>query len=185
MAINVFPAASSGISVADGNAAGWGATAGIPTWNLLQTWTLGGVNTFTFSGLSGYKSYKIITPLMSCGGSSTLQMRINGDSAFNYSMGYHGGNTSGFNSPGQAQFNIFNSSGTPFQFVANINQANSSGNKSVDIDYLGQGGEAALKLWGSYGTTSAVNSITIFNANNNNFSASNASANLVHLYGGN
>jgi hypothetical protein len=57
MGIAVFPAPSSGISVADGTSAGW--SSGEPSWELITSSTSTGA-TVTFSSISGYRYLRLL-----------------------------------------------------------------------------------------------------------------------------
>lgn len=152
-------------------------------WTLISTWTLGGTSSFTWSSLSGYKTYKIVTPSMYIGGASSVGIRINSDTNNNYVASAADATQNNFNNN---TFFILSNPGnnTSFHFNLEINQANLAGNKSINAQYGDVNGRA-YKVDGSYATNAAINSITIMNANSVSFSASNGSANLVHLYGAN
>ena len=84
MGISVFPAPSSGITVADGNAAGWGSDAWVELANVSQ---VVGTTSYSFTGLSGYRKLKLRVlggfEVQSTGG--IVKLVFNGDSGGNYS----------------------------------------------------------------------------------------------------
>jgi hypothetical protein len=153
-------------------------------WTLLGTWTLGGVGTFTFSGLSGYKTYQIVAPSMVyTGTASNLRFRVNGDTASNYSS-YALTHNGVYVELGATNFGMANPSSNAFSFGFTISQTNTSGNKSIVGSYA-DNAQQVFQFEGSYATTTPVSSITVFQGGGGTFTASNASANLVHIYGAN
>ena len=70
------------------------ATASVPNWQLLQTATPSAVAAVTFSGLSGYAKYRIVTTnltVVTCVANPTFT--LNGDSGTNYSRVGVGGSS--------------------------------------------------------------------------------------------
>jgi hypothetical protein len=153
-------------------------------YTLLGTWTVGGVGTFTFSGLSGYKTYKIVAPSMVyTGTASNLRFRVNGDSATVYSS-YGQSYNAAMLELAATNYGMQNPGANAFSFGFEIAQTNTSGNKSITGQYADNSGQMVM-YWGTYSSTSAVSSITVFQGGGGTFTASNASANLVHIYGAN
>ena len=67
----------------------------VPNWQLVTSSAPSGVSTVTFSGLSGYAKYRVITANLTgtAGTAPTTTMTLNGDSSTNYST--HGSFWSG------------------------------------------------------------------------------------------
>lgn len=185
MGLSVFPAPASGPTLSEINNSISTLSPSPNNWTLLGTWTLGGVSTFTFSGLTGYKTYKIVTPPMLFASlASNTRIRVNGDTGNNYAVLGNGPNGA-FNDLGSNNYGLANpGTNTALAFVFTISEANTAGNKSISAFY-GDNANNVFDFGGSYATTSTVNSITIFNGAGGVFSAANASANLVHIYGAN
>lgn len=61
-----------------------------PNWTLLSTFTGGGSSTVTFSGLSGYKRYRLVAHGIQNSSASVYEfyVRINGVTAYEYSTMY-------------------------------------------------------------------------------------------------
>jgi hypothetical protein len=87
MGVSVFPAPSTGITVSDGNAAGWGSTGG-PTWTAISTPSVSGVSSFNFN-LSGYKYYKLVFSNLGLSGNSSLIFTFNNTTTNIYSYGHY------------------------------------------------------------------------------------------------
>lgn len=185
MGQSVFPAPSSGISVADGNAAGWGAST--EKWTLLTRTTTSSTNP-TFSGLSGYKKYRLVSGGVYAGSSAayTPKIYLNGDSS---------GNKYSWQSYGAAAYNTYGWQGTfdggdqqnwiqvsPLSLSSGVNwgnsfdiiidNANSSGGKVVtsEVNAYSNGYPARyhLTVRGTYNTTSPLSSIALVCNNTNN-----------------
>jgi hypothetical protein len=83
MGVSVFPAASGGASVAEGNAAGWGSNAWI---QLAAVNAVVGTTNYSFTGLSGYRKLRFgVTGIETSGSGGTARLVFNGDSGSNYS----------------------------------------------------------------------------------------------------
>ena len=50
-------------------------------WQLITSQAMNGLNTYTFSSLSGYKTYWLVGKAMITGTAEVIQVRINGDSS--------------------------------------------------------------------------------------------------------
>lgn len=161
--------------------------ASVPNWQLVTSSTPTGVSTVTFSGLSGYSMYRIMSPnctLTTAGGS---YITLNGDSGANYN---------------DIGTRLIYSSSTIYNLAANIgatyiNCASPSGNNGTALSFQFDI-ENALTLcpkqytgWatpnyrdgytdvrGMYATTALLTSITIK-------SASTISAGSIYLLGAN
>jgi hypothetical protein len=82
MAVSSLVPASAGITVADGNAAGWGSNA----WVQLGTANSAtGTVTYTFTGLSGYRKLRLgVTGVESAGTGGIVRLIFNSDTGSNY-----------------------------------------------------------------------------------------------------
>lgn len=68
-------------------------------WQLVASQAMNGLSTYTFSGLSGYKTYWMVGKALTSGTSEVIQIRVNGDtSGGSYAnMFSSDGNGGGFN----------------------------------------------------------------------------------------
>lgn len=186
-------AASAGVTVAAitsaGNSAGWGTTGG-ETWTAISTVnTVGGVNyTYTFSSLSGYKTYRLVFSGCGASGDQTFYFRINGVGGYHWMIRNQQANTaSTYGSRGDS---IVPLNPTASQTTNRINgyidfpQANLIGMKAFQGELHSLNSSfTQSNRWSVLGNidsaTAAITSIE-FTANNNPFSVGSAT-----LYGGN
>ena len=156
------------------------------SWNLLASTTPNNtVSTYTYSGLSGYKQYKIVARIRPASGDTPI-IRINGNTGFTYSSwggGFNSANTwSPTSSIQQGSLFINNAaatvSGDSDMFVFTINDV--ADFKDAESSYSNSTSRAytmnhIVELTGS------ITSITVAYA-----SASNINTNgKIALYGGN
>jgi len=83
MAVSSLVPAAAGITVADGNTAGWGRNT--DNWTLLGRQTTGAAS-HNFTSLGGYKKIRINMARMELTSNTAFRMQINGDTAGNYSQ---------------------------------------------------------------------------------------------------
>lgn len=158
-----------------GNTAGWGSTGG-ETWTVISTPTIANSGTTTFSGLSGYKYYKIEFDV-TLNGSSQIQVRINGNSTGNYdSYGQAGSSNSSSNA--QSQWSLGFSSTNHVGYIIS-NNANVTGVKCWQWAMGNQGQGFYTGVAGHRTITDPITSIQVFS------SSFNFSNNGITLYGGN
>ena len=162
-------------------------------WTLLGTVTPNNTaNSVTFSGLSGYRTYKIVSADINitgqCGG---IFLRINGDATSqNYSsQGLSLGNNNSW-SPvtGVGDYYTlssgFGSSSGSFSGVAYIYSASSTGQKDISSSFSfnadsSSGGRSGAT--GSWPGTATVNSLTLLNIYAGTFGGGKS----IYLYGAN
>ena len=203
-------AASAGLTNASitsaGNAAGWGATgptttqiaAAVPTLAQINTsvannapspnnWTVitstntnNTANTYTFSSLSGYRSYKIIYSGNHQTSASQLCLRFNGDTSAIYNTGYFGyiGGATGsadFSNdkmplgPTMAQTGTYNS------IEAIIDNVTLGCYKPVKAWIIGTsaGSNVSINFNGMWRSTATITSITFFTGSSVNLTNGN------------
>jgi len=186
MGSSVFPAPAAGISVADGNAAGWGATAtGDTTWTLISTQTgNSSTNIMDFTSLSGYKKYRLVGAVITNSTNQPGIVKVNNDTNAIYN--WHGVQTSSStnsNLNGRAfttfePFGYFSANNGSFQLT--IEQANLSGVKPVfGSSTFYDGAEYSRTFTGEIRLLSAITSIRFYTG------AGVISGGSVSLYGGN
>lgn len=148
----------------------------VPNWTLVTSSTPSGVATVTFSGLSGYAKYRIVIPGITLASASNLNVRLNADSAANYSHGFSGStNTSTFfgtSSIGSTNFTIGNAqvTATVIGLTLEIDNCLVLVPKTANgTMFNGSGG--TCKFDGAYQTTSLITSITVTNTATANFTA--------------
>jgi hypothetical protein len=187
MGSSVFPAPASGPTLAEINNSVATYAPSPNNWTLISTYTLNATaNTFTFSGLTGYKTYKVVAaPARFSGTGGTIGVRLNSDTNYNYQVAAINGSQN--YTLEILDYWILNNPGSSvFMLNFEIANANNSGNKTISGFYGDQSTSGSNKLFqGTYSSTSPLSSITIFNANAGNFTFANSTANLVHLYGAN
>lgn len=200
MGSTVFPAPASGITVAEGTAAGWG-NAG-ETWTLLDRQTIDAYG-FTYNGLSGYKKYKLRVFGMAAYSNPYLYpyIHLNGNTEYKYSN-YITGN--GTNSSTPFGITSVGTSGLPLSYGALtiyqsvyadiiIDNANSTtAAKTVSgklITYTSSYGITTFNNHGSWNSTSAVTTIKLGLTNNSSADSGycffNGSSSYIEFYGGN
>jgi hypothetical protein len=192
MGSTVFPAAASGPSLAEittaitTNAAPASVTnSSIATqvannapspnaWTLVATSAQLNYNTgsVTFSGLSGYKTYKIVIPYLTLSGSTdSLGLRINSDSSADiYGRSGWSLYNNGINSQSGASTYFYisglNSNGSIFNTNIVIKNASISSPKEIEAVASSNFTYGQFyKMDGLYNSTSAVNSLTVFCTN--------------------
>lgn len=183
MAVSSLVPASAGATVAEGNAAGWGA-ADIK-WTHISTTTPSG-STYSFSGLSGYKKYRIVCSSIKCSAGSVIGFRINNNSSSIYDrFGIGGGNGSPWYVTSQEttyHYSGYNagtgSSGMSCEYT--IDAADLTGIKTID-GYLimFDGGQYGANMKSIVNQTSAVTSIQLISL------ASSFASGTISLFGGN
>lgn len=167
---------------------GWGnklADAGAMT--AIATSTPSGVSTITFSSIpSTYDDLFVVTYGFSTTASSTLRMRVNSDTGTNYSdTSLVGDGDSATSSRSTSAAHLFCSGlRTATPAISNVhinNYANTSNYKTTIIrNSFDENGAGQTRLHvGLWRSTSAVSSITIYDANSYNFGAGTVFA----LYG--
>jgi len=146
-------AASSGVTIAAitsaGNSAGWGAIGGGTTWTAISTPNIAGTNTVTFSGLSGYKYYRLEFEVTNSG-PSQIAMRLNGNTSNGYSSGM--GNIT-FLEVYDDKFAMGNASGTQHYGFITIDTASLTGIKTWY-------GYVATRSWNFYDVILSNRNIT-------------------------
>lgn len=181
-------APSTSAIVAAGNSAGWASTGGL-TWTPIATPSLNGTSTYTWSGLSGYKYYKLAMFGQTVANAS-VYIRFNGDSTSNtYSTGgffmvQGSGAPASYWSSGANQIQtMMNNQAQFFHLFMNINEANSTGAKDCVFTFnsTNSGGTTQTNNGtGFWSNSAAINSITLL------LSSSSFTGNtLCTLYGGN
>lgn len=195
MAVSSLVPAATGPTLSEittaGTSAGWGATKGADiVWTQLGTSFPTGTSTVTFSGLSGYKYYKLmIRGPRFTSGTNALFFRLNGDSASNYDLQAIGPTS------GSATWNFWTglvntwialgAAGTSSEWVFEVDISNAdqaSMVKKVDSFAIYYDGTYfGRRQNGYYWGGSAVSSISIIGGNTFNC----ASPFGFYLYGGN
>lgn len=162
-------------------------------WTLLGTITPSySANSVTFSGLSGYRTYKIVSAHISisgqCGG---VFLRINGDTTSNNysSQGQTLGNNNSW-SGGSGTNDYyplatgFGSSSGSFSGVAYIYNSSSSGQKDISSSFSFSGDSSNGSKNGGTGSwpgTATVNSFTLYNIYAGTFGGGKS----IYIYGAN
>jgi hypothetical protein len=160
-------------------------------WTLVSSVTPNNTtNSYTFSSLSGYRTYRILASGALGGAGNQLSYRINGDSGSNYdviALGQGGGSAvsmtytysqTGLWPLGSGSANAYFMSDATFEFCL------SSGYKAIKFNTAmmnSSAGNYSSESLGIYRTTSAVSSITVFNSGSGYF----ASYGSIYLYGAN
>lgn len=137
----------------------------VPNWTLLQTATPSAVATVTFSGLSGYAKYRVLSTVVSFASGSGCALQLNGDSGSNYYI-------FGSASAGSTSAAITTTGATNTSFFAEIDQALILAPKSIS------GTNSGAAYGYGYKTTSVLSSITIF-------AGTNFTAGSIYLLGAN
>lgn len=189
MAYSVFPAPASGPTLSEittaGTAAGWGLTGG-DNWTLISTLLANSSATLSFTGLTGYKTYKMVFDGWGSGTARSTKIRLNNLSALQYNSG---GMFSDINNAYATQlvsqdgmFLFASNTSITLNGTITIPQANISGTKNVDFDVMGSnsaGSPYGFKGVGSYLTLiDPINRIDII-------SSGTWTGGRVSLYGGN
>jgi hypothetical protein len=166
-------------------------------WTFITSNTALNSNTITFSGLSGYKAYKILAMQIAApaSGSGQLLVRINNDSNGAYSNGAvgffasgtytNGGSSNGSSYALQAGIASISSSQV-FGAEINVFQANTSSAKLITSNFYGlcNGTNCYVFGSGSYVGGASVSTITVFNSNSGSFTSNNTGAGF-YLFGAN
>jgi len=185
MGSTVFPPAASGPTLSEitsaGTSAGWGAT-GDSAWVHLQTITRSyDSNTTTFSSLSGYKKYKIITSRINVSGNQGgVWLRINGDTSSSYfyqGLQFYSGSW-GTNAGNYNRAYVGEMVGGIFYGEFTVDFANSTAAKRCNVIVNGGGG-GWYNTQVTYTGTSTVSSISILNGDTGTFEGN------FYLYGAN
>jgi hypothetical protein len=159
-------------------------------WTLVGTITANYTSgTLTFSGLSGYKSYRMVIPFLQTSGShnSPYRLRVNGDSTSgNYgTQGQWYSGTQGRYLYVDTFYQLADYTGgnsSQFMGVIEIHHCNLAGNKYITSDVTGLGNSSyQQKGNGYYRTTSTVTSLTLTNADTGTY----GNGNVIYLYGAN
>ena len=178
-----------------GTSAGWGATGSpVPTWTLITSLNFNNTNTMSLSGLSGYKTLKIVWYGLAAGVAEvTMTYRINGDTGNNYGGGMQTsysstsspvGNTNGNYTSNQNMVALIGSSGSAASNgVMRIEGANLT-NINKLAEWKATGTYAGQTAWfeglGNYqGTGSVVSSISFL------LSSSTFVNGTIYVYGAN
>ena len=182
MGIAIFPAASAGITVAEGSAAGWGATQ--PQWNLITS-TTSIANTYTFNSISGYRYLKLIAMDFTTTGTSpllTFNSVTSGYTSAGYGQGETGSIAQNINSDGIYLSSIFMAANSVFGGTINIFDVNTSlPVKRVESEFHFPTGNGAQTGVGLFKNSSAITSISI----RLNISSFQAASGGLFLYGAN
>jgi hypothetical protein len=157
-------------------------------WTLIASTTPSNTaNNVVFSGLSGYKSYKILTGRTFCQGAAGAQyLRINSDTGSFYNgfgmQAPQGSYAVPVFYPSQSQGFIIGSVDTSQSYIANIiiNNANLAGTKEIQSKFVHLNANGFFDLVGSYRTTSTITSIGLHNSG-----AGNLDGSTIYLYGAN
>ena len=139
-------------------------------WTVVATATPNNtVNTYTFSGLSGYKLYKVVY-YITMSAIDRVGLRINGDAGSNYTYAYSNissGGASGDVISGGTLYGI-NASGSPAIGYYLINNATIGAYKDIQFN-SGTGGVSARNGFGTgvWQNTATITSITVLSSSNN------------------
>lgn len=141
MGSSVFPASASGITVAEGTAAGWGATAGAINWTQISHSTASGT-AVNLTGLGSYKYYRVVFSGITTAGTCSIRLRLNNNSSsdyFWYGLAYNA-NASGVANGRQSNGIIVGLYNTATGVATNSdilveNPSSSTGNKTVKAAY--------------------------------------------------
>lgn len=188
MAVSSLVPASSGITVADGNTAGWNNTS--PSWTLINYTNPSSVSSITWSGLSGYKSYKVFCRGIVFNGTQGLGIRINGDSNGVYS---HVGNEQPGGSLPSLTFShdsnywyigvVGSNSTTTETTISNADQSTNF-KKGITTSVFWDSSWRKLTAEQQYQGSGAITSITVYSTSGgNNLPQGNPYG--FYLYGGN
>jgi hypothetical protein len=163
-------------------------------WAYLASNTSLNTTTITFSGLSGYKTYKVLFVQVQAPSSNSgfIYCRINGDTNTVYSWGagtFSSSTTVGSIASGSSinitgnYGNIGNSQVFGGEVV--VSQANTSYAKTIDFKFYGYSGGSNYVV-GSAGYTggASVSSITLFNSSTGNYFQSGTGGGF-YLFGAN
>lgn len=184
MGYSVFPAPSSGITVSDGNTAGWNRTnpAGLTLVASTGFGSLTGTSTYTISGLSGYSFYRLI--VTGYYNNVPLLMRLNGNSEARYDSQGFLSTTNSWVQRRESGWNINYSNGAEFNHtVLEIDDANSANYKQTTWKGITRGAifTDATGLWTK---NEALSSITLLVTGGGNFVNAGYDGNGILLYGG-
>jgi hypothetical protein len=152
-------------------------------WTVISTVTANGtVSSYTFSSLSGYKSYRIVCGVTMAVGAS-MCLRFNGDLGTNYTFGHIRGQTDfTYGTGGERDSKIplgtdMSSSNAQYSSIDVIIQnATLAVNKSVKGNAYGRGTNNSgmfVDFGGQWLNTSSINSITFFTSPAYNFNNGN------------
>jgi hypothetical protein len=176
-------AASAGVTMA---AIGTSVAANAPSpnaWTVISNITANAsVSSYTFSSLSGYKSYRIVCGVTMAIGAS-MCLRFNGDSGANYTFGYIKGQSDyTYGAGGERDSKIplgtdMSSSNAQYSSIdVTIQNATLAVNKSVKGNAYGRGTNNSgifVDFGGQWLNTSSINSITFFTSPAYNFNNGN------------
>lgn len=171
MGYSVFPAASSGISVADGLAAGFAS----PVWTQIASVTSTGASGYSFTGLEGYRRIRFtVTGIQTSGvAGGMVYITFNSDSGSNYSNSRvinHASSTTPFRISNNANTTSFELSGiqiSGYTFHTTVEFENIAGSWKhcthrtfvSGEDYNGPAAPAVVHGFCNYQSTTVISSM--------------------------
>jgi hypothetical protein len=134
------------------------------TWANVGVTSPNGTNTLTFSGLSGYKFYRLYVSAENFSNSAGMFIRLNGDSSSIYNYFYSNGNSGSNTLKGDNTFSISPSSGSGRGYFVDIPYANSTSvDKHLQIVCGQLNGTSAPAVAGCvWASTAAISSIQVY-----------------------
>lgn len=121
-----------------------------------------GVNSISFSGLSGYRYYRLFVAVINLTGSCNLQLRLNSDSSASYSYG-NGGGSSGNILRNATELNLAGGGVvSPRDYIIDFPSANSTSVDKMMFTVQGSLNANHASAGGVWANTSAINRIDLF-----------------------
>jgi len=177
MAVSSLVPAASGISVSDGNTAGWGNTT--ENWIQLSSSNITTGSTINFTGLGSYKYYRLVAHNLKANGAVAFRMRVSGITNNTYCWEGIAAFGSGVGNQANAeqdyiycgQYNPSPAIGTRFNLVFE-NPSSTSGARVVKgslFDYYNQ--PTSVDNYTAHWLGESLTSISIFNTGGVNFTS--------------